>query len=261
MTVINTGTSMVETIWGSPTGVSIGSSVLLAIGQVFASGWILFCFGLIAASALYLIVEAWMLIAGGKVLLAFGVSRWTASLTEGYLTFAVACGVRLMFMYLLVGVGGHIAAGWNATLTGLCKPTTEVLPFAMTYGVPPSAIAVTTCVVAVPIRELVVLMVDSLILVLLCVGLPWQAGRMISGAVGSGWGQMAEGAAIIAGANRIVRSFTRSQGASASAPRAVDSGSGAQPVMTSPATAPTVRLRPPPPPPPSAVAAPGKVTP
>ena len=101
----------------------------LVIGQTAAAFFILLSFAVIAALALLVVIEAYLVIGGASILLAFGGSRFTAPIAEGYFGYVIKVGVRLLFFYLMLGIGMRIATGWNAALTAACVPTTTTLPW------------------------------------------------------------------------------------------------------------------------------------
>jgi P-type conjugative transfer protein TrbL len=120
-------------------------NIALALGQTAAAFLILLCFTIIAGMALLVIIEAYLVVGGAAILLAFGGSRFTASMAEGYFAYVIRVGVRLLFFYLVLGIGVRIATGWHADLTAACHPVTTTLPWYATYGVPPTSIITTIC--------------------------------------------------------------------------------------------------------------------
>ena len=65
----------------------------------------------------------------GFIFLGFGGSRWTAPYVERYIALAVAVGVKIMVLYLLIGGGIAITSGWVAranTIGALLNPLMEV---------------------------------------------------------------------------------------------------------------------------------------
>ena len=66
--------------------------------------------------------------------LGFSGSRWTIKFAEGFLGWIVGVGIKLFFLYLLVGVGMTIIAGWNAALTGMDGRLTHTLPLTIAGG-------------------------------------------------------------------------------------------------------------------------------
>ena len=137
---------MAETIFNAPTNPGgMVSDFGLVIGETVAGFFVLLSFAIIAALALLVVVEAYLVIGGASILLAFGGSRFTAPIAEGYFGYVIKVGVRLLFFYLMLGIGIRIATGWNAALTAACVPTTATLPWYATYGVPPTKIITTVC--------------------------------------------------------------------------------------------------------------------
>lgn len=77
--------------------VLVPSAIIVAIG-----------FSLIAGQLLVSLVESYIVIYGGIILLGFGGSRWTSEMATAYFKFAVGTGVKLMLCYLIIGLGFNI---------------------------------------------------------------------------------------------------------------------------------------------------------
>ncbi len=90
-------------------------------------------FVLIAGQMLLALSEAYVGLGGGVILLGFSGSRWTIKFAENFIGWIVGVGIKLFFLYLLVGVGMTITAGWNSALTGwtVADPT---LPLTIAGG-------------------------------------------------------------------------------------------------------------------------------
>ena len=76
------------------------------------------------------LVESYVVVGAGFIFLGFGGSRWTAPYVERYIALAVAVGVKIMVLYLLIGGGITISAGWVAranSISGLLNPLMDVL--------------------------------------------------------------------------------------------------------------------------------------
>ena len=129
-------------------------------------------------------IEAYLVIGGASILLAFGGSRFTAPIAEGYFGYVIKVGVRLLFFYLMLGIGIRIATGWNAALTAACVPTTATLPWYATYGVPPSKIITTVCSAPLNWHLLLMLVANSVILMIVTTVVPSTAAGIVSGTVG-----------------------------------------------------------------------------
>lgn len=75
------------------------------------------------------LVESYVVVGAGFIFLGFGGSRWTAPYVERYIALAVAVGVKIMVLYLLIGGGIAITSGWVAranTIGALLNPLMEV---------------------------------------------------------------------------------------------------------------------------------------
>jgi P-type conjugative transfer protein TrbL len=184
-TVLSIGGQMAETIYQAPTnpGGMIGDFSLV-LGQTVAAFFILLSFTVIAALALLVVIEAYLVIGGASILLAFGGSRFTAPIAEGYFAYVIKVGVRLLFFYLMLGIGIRIATGWNAAVTAACVPTTVTLPWFATYGVPPTKIITTVCSAPLNWHLLLMLVANSIILMIVTTVVPSTAAGIVSGAVG-----------------------------------------------------------------------------
>jgi len=132
-TVFTNGLAMFQTIYrgfGSFGWFHVTIASLIAL----VAGLIMFLsFALIAGQMLLALSEAYVGLGGGVLLLGFSGSRWTIKFAEGFLGWIAGVGVKLLFLYLLVGVGMTITAGWNAALTGwtVADPT---LPLTIAGG-------------------------------------------------------------------------------------------------------------------------------
>jgi len=132
-TVFNNGLAMFQTIYrgfGSFGWFHLTIASLIAL----VAGLIMFLsFALIAGQMLLALSEAYIGVGGGVLILGFSGSRWTIKFAEGFLGWIVGVGIKLFFLYLLVGVGMTIIAGWNAALTGwtVADPT---LPLTIAGG-------------------------------------------------------------------------------------------------------------------------------
>jgi type IV secretion system protein TrbL len=67
----------------------------------------------IAAQLALVMIESYIVVLGGGVaFLGFASSRWTASLADNLLLYAVHVGVRMFLLYLITGVGVDVARSW-----------------------------------------------------------------------------------------------------------------------------------------------------
>jgi len=184
-TVLGIGGHMAETIYNAPTNPGgMISDLGLVIGQTVAAFFILLSFAITAALALLVVIEAYLVVGGASILLAFGGSRFTAPIAEGYFGYVIKVGVRLLFFYLILGIGIRIATGWNAALTAACVPTTVTLPWYATYGVARTKIITSTCSAPLSGHLLLNLVAESVILLIITTVVPTTAAGIVSGTVG-----------------------------------------------------------------------------
>jgi type IV secretion system protein TrbL len=78
-------------------------------------------------------LEAIIVMSAGYIFLGFGGSRWTSPYFERYISFAVSTGVRLMLIYLMLGVFKTVSSNWIATMNGYTadQPITQIFPTLM----------------------------------------------------------------------------------------------------------------------------------
>ena len=78
-------------------------------------------------------LEAIIVMSAGYIFLGFGGSRWTSPYFERYISLAVGTGVRLMLIYLMLGVFGTLSNNWIATMNGYTadQPITQIFPTLM----------------------------------------------------------------------------------------------------------------------------------
>jgi type IV secretion system protein TrbL len=78
-------------------------------------------------------LEAIIVMSAGYIFLGFGGSRWTSPYFERYISLAVSTGVRLMLIYLMLGVFKSISNNWVATMNGYTadQPISQIFPTLM----------------------------------------------------------------------------------------------------------------------------------
>ncbi len=107
-------------------GLSISSGILLAInawgfikdplgmilGCVGCIGITLF-YGLIAAELAITLIESYCLVAVSPIFMAFGANKLTHTYAMNYLNTAISLGVKLMVLYIVIGVGSTLGKDWS----------------------------------------------------------------------------------------------------------------------------------------------------
>lgn len=148
-------------------------------------------------------VESYIIVAAGVIFLGFGGSRWTAPYVERYIGLGVANGVKIMLLYLLIGVGMDISLEWI-----------------------PDAQAVSTS--ATPAMNAFEVMGAALIFLMLC----WQIPKLFSAVLGgapalTGGDLVSTGAAVVTGAVAVGSLAAAGMGAAAGAGAAAGGGGAA----------------------------------
>jgi type IV secretion system protein TrbL len=104
-----------------------------AITTILASCIVLASYIIITLHYVVTKLEAIIVMSAGYIFLGFGGSRWTAPYFERYISLAVSTGVRLMLIYLMLGVFRTISNNWIATMNGYTadEPITQIFPTLM----------------------------------------------------------------------------------------------------------------------------------
>jgi type IV secretion system protein TrbL len=104
-----------------------------AITTVLAAGIVLASYIIITLHYVVTKLEAIIVMSAGYIFLGFGGSRWTSPYFERYISLSVSTGVRLMLIYLMLGVFRTISNNWIATMNGYTadEPITQIFPTLM----------------------------------------------------------------------------------------------------------------------------------
>lgn len=118
---INVASSMVSAMNSSNTnnlglgqivssgGASLGSFMFGAIVTGLAGLITILAFTLVAIQLMVTLIESYIVIGGGMLMLGFTGSRWTLPFGEKYFGYAVSTGIKLFTLYLIVGQGQNVA--------------------------------------------------------------------------------------------------------------------------------------------------------
>lgn len=95
------------------------TNVGTALTLVFCAVVIFIAYVAVAIQFVVALVESYLVIGAGVILLGFGGSRWTAPYVERYLAYAVSVGLKILILYLLVGAGMTLSQGWAQVALGI----------------------------------------------------------------------------------------------------------------------------------------------
>jgi type IV secretion system protein TrbL len=90
-----------------------------AVSLVFCAVVIFLSYVAVAIQFVVSLVESYLVVGAGVILLGFGGSRWTAPYVERYISYAVAVGMKILILYLLVGAGMALSQGWGAVASAI----------------------------------------------------------------------------------------------------------------------------------------------
>lgn len=115
--IFNQGLNLFGQLTGGAflSGLLQGNLAILFI-NVIAGLLVVLSFVLIAAILVVSLIEAYVVVGAGVLLLGFSSNQWTRSLAMNYLNYAVSVGVKLFLIYMIIGVGSGLAAEWQSTL-------------------------------------------------------------------------------------------------------------------------------------------------
>lgn len=171
--VFFTGLDLADRMINTLADRNVFERIYLMLPTVFACLCASIGFALIAGQLLVTLIESYIAIYAGIILLGFGGSRWTSEMATAYLKFAVGTGVKLMLCYMVIGLGFNLFI--NAIPGDMLNDPAAYLTYAF---------------------HVVALV---LIYVYLVFNIPGLASGMLSGSPNMSLGGMA-GAAITAGA-------------------------------------------------------------
>jgi type IV secretion system protein TrbL len=90
-----------------------------ALTLVFCAVVIFLAYIAVAIQFVVALVESYLVVGAGVILLGFGGSRWTAPYVERYVAYAVSVGLKILILYLLVGAGMTLSQGWAQVALGI----------------------------------------------------------------------------------------------------------------------------------------------
>lgn len=123
-TVADLGVSLAGTLLRALGGGGLIDSVIGAIVGGFAALVIVACFAVIAGQLLVTLIESFVVIGAGVLMVGFAGSKWTVGIAERSLGYVIAVGVKLFVLYLIIGLGVAVAVHWVPLLenTSLDSP-------------------------------------------------------------------------------------------------------------------------------------------
>jgi type IV secretion system protein TrbL len=88
------------------------ASLIPALVALFCALLIFLAYVVITLTFIMATVESYVVMSAGLIFLGFGASRWTVPFTERYISLVVSTGVRLMVLYMIIGLGQTLSNTW-----------------------------------------------------------------------------------------------------------------------------------------------------
>lgn len=115
-TFVSLGISMVVQMFNGLGKLSLGNEIGAIFPVALAALFIFIAFIIIAAQLLIILIESYIVLGAGAVMLGFLGSRWTNTFGEKYYGYAVSIGIKLMVIELVAGLGMKMAGVWMEEL-------------------------------------------------------------------------------------------------------------------------------------------------
>src|SRR6266851_4178470 len=183
-TVLQLGSNMASTIFNAPANANMMTNIELAIVQCVSAFVVLLSFVITASMLLLTLIESYLVVGGGVILLGLGANRFTAPAAEGYFGYVLRVGVRLLFFYLVLAIGVQMTNQWAAALAAACNPVPATLPWWTTYGVPPSSIVTTICSGSLPVSAMLNYAAGAIVFMIVSLAVPYTASSIAGGTIG-----------------------------------------------------------------------------
>jgi P-type conjugative transfer protein TrbL len=203
--ILKIGVNTAAIIFDSPGNASMMTNFEQAIVQSIAAFIVLLAFVITSAMLLLTLIESYLVVGGGVILLGLGANRFTAPAAEGYFGYVIRVGVRLLFFYLVLAVGVQMASEWSSALAAACKPVPATLPWWSTYGLPPSSIVTTVCSETIPASTMLNYAALSIVFMIVCIAVPHMAASIAGGTIGLALSHAFEAAFV---AQTVIRPIT-----------------------------------------------------
>ncbi|KAA0178827.1 P-type conjugative transfer protein TrbL [Cupriavidus gilardii] len=109
--IASVGFSTALGMYEALSGKGMADKIAMALPITALALLVFLSFLFVAAQLLVTLIESYIAIGGGIIMLGFGGSRWTTDMASKYMQYAVATGVKLLVIYLIVGAGQALFDG------------------------------------------------------------------------------------------------------------------------------------------------------
>ena len=112
----------------------------MAIYAALSAFLLALAFMAVAAQLTLVMIESYIVLGAGVLFLGFAAFRGTASFAENLIAYALHVGVKIFFLYLIVGIGTQLAESWPALIQssdffGPLSPLFQVVGGALIFAI------------------------------------------------------------------------------------------------------------------------------
>jgi len=125
--IFHIGINLSLKILSSNMKLNLFRNVLYPLTSVLTAAVILFCFATIGLELILVQIGSQIILAGGIFLLAFSGFQWTRDYAERYVHTFFHIGIKMVFIYILVGLGVGLAQTWSQVVIN--APWQKVLDY------------------------------------------------------------------------------------------------------------------------------------
>lgn len=104
-TILNYGVDLAVNMITLLGKLGVENKILLALPICFFALLVFAAFCVVAGQLLVTLIESYIVIGAGVIMLGFSGSKWTTDMATSYLKYAVGTGIKIMLAYLIVGAG------------------------------------------------------------------------------------------------------------------------------------------------------------
>ncbi|MFH0754233.1 MAG: P-type conjugative transfer protein TrbL [Candidatus Omnitrophota bacterium] len=110
--IVSLGLHLGEKVLGFGMHLFSFRNIGLTIVSVLCAAWIIYSFARIAVEVLLIDIGSRIILGVGVFMLGFGGSPWTRNYAEKYISAMFNLGIKMLFIYALVGIGCNITNDW-----------------------------------------------------------------------------------------------------------------------------------------------------
>jgi type IV secretion system protein TrbL len=111
-TLFHTGFLVAKNIWTINVTFNLIKDLQMVLIAVLTGAVVLYCFAVIGLELILVQIGSKIILAGGIFLLAFAGLQWTRDYAERYVHTFFHIGIKMIFIYILIGLGLGLAKTW-----------------------------------------------------------------------------------------------------------------------------------------------------